>query len=84
MLIDSVPAILLVTVIGTTAPFSAISGAFSAYHRFSGMRHRQERFKAAVESVASKAALGHAANTARGVIRPALLLRQMRQQLQSS
>jgi hypothetical protein len=29
MLMDSVPLILLVTVIGTTAPFSAISGALS-------------------------------------------------------
>ena len=73
-LIASMLAILLVTVTGTTAPFYAISGALSLMSLLSVVVELpRAASSAALASFASKAALGHAANTAFGVSRPALI-----------
>jgi len=62
ILIDSVLAILLVTVTGTTAPFSAISGALSLMSPLVVVLELpSEASSALLASLASKAALGHAA-----------------------
>ena len=74
MLIASVLAISLVTVIGTTAPFSAISGAFNLISPLSVALELQSAASSAMfASFASKAALGHAAKTVLGVNKPALI-----------